>query len=833
MDDSVKDNILKLAAEKRLISSTDVFKIKMALKSGVGVTTMLRRQEVNEQNILGLIKAVGIEHAAGPAQSDVIQMRNQDLDSLRAVPIRMDSGTLVITSDDPTNKKIADAAEKLGTPWKITYATKEEVDRLLSANTPLPEIATKLIDAGLINEEQARDLAQRFPQDIAGAAAREYGATEEQVLRASVNSDDTENKVITNARPQANLIARAEAMRFDAVGAVDDQGPVILTFRPERLSELRAAFPNHRVAVTTSAHHAELFREAYPTPTLQIGTKRMRPLPEILVERQFLKPEEAALANAEQLAKERMSEDQWAQALHAATGRPVIEIESNPPDDAVRAMIPAQLIRTYLVYPHSVNESGGLMVLMADPRQRMTAKNIAQVTGSTVLPLIARESDIKRLISTKLDRDTHLEALNKEISAKTKTVEPRAQEEDSVAESGIKRIVEQIIREGIENEASDIHIEPSEEGVQVRYRIDGQLEKAIALPIQAASQVAARLKIMARLDVNERRLPQDGRIKFRSGSKSVEFRFSSLPVPLDIEDNNGDQLEAEKIVMRMLNKDAVPPLENLGLSSENMEMLKQLMSRPYGIILITGPTGSGKTTTGNSILSTLAKPNLNITTIEDPIEYRIKGVVQSQVNTKIDMTFERALRAFLRQDPDIIYVGEIRDRVTAKMAMEAAMTGHLVIATMHTNNAVGVVARLEEMGVERFNITASLVGVVAQRLVRRLCPTCRVEKVIDQSAAMELDQDPDVTVWSPSGRREDGSICPDCGGRGYRKRMGIHEVMVMTPPMEQAIGRGAPTDQLQVIAEEEGMINMRLDGLGKALVGETSIYEVISQTKGD
>ena len=380
------------------------------------------------------------------------------------------------------------------------------------------------------------------------------------------------------------------------------------------------------------------------------------------------------------------------------------------------------------------------------------------------------------------------------------------------------RVVDGMIREAALQDASDIHIEPTEHSVRVRYRIDGSLREHMELPRGAAQSMLARIKIMGNLDIAERRVPQDGRVRFKKGSIDLDLRLSTLPT-----------VYGEKAVMRLLQKASnIPEVEQLGFSEHNFQRFLDVIEKPNGIFLVTGPTGSGKSFTSFSTLKRIARPDKNTTTIEDPIEYEIPGIIQSQVNAVAGLTFARALRAFLRQDPDIIFVGEIRDTETAKIATEAALTGHLVLATLHTNDAPGAITRLDEMGVEPFNISASVIGVLAQRLVRRVCSECK----------RPTNADPEVLRRLGIGERDlrganlqRGAGCPRCGGTGYKGRMGIHELMVVDDPIRRAIGTRQTAAEIREVAiAQSGMKTLRQDGIEKALTGLTTLEEVLAVT---
>jgi type IV pilus assembly protein PilB len=368
--------------------------------------------------------------------------------------------------------------------------------------------------------------------------------------------------------------------------------------------------------------------------------------------------------------------------------------------------------------------------------------------------------------------------------------------------------------------ASDIHIEPYEKGVNVRYRIDGVLHNSLNLPLQIKSSLITRFKIMAHLDISERRLPQDGRIKLKISGKEVDFRVSTLPI-----------IYGEKVVLRVLEKSSLQlDLTKLGFEEISLKFFSEALAKPYGMILVTGPTGSGKTTTLYSALMKLNKPGVNIMTVEDPVEYSFPGINQVQVKEDIGLTFASALRAFLRQDPDIIMVGEIRDFETAEIAVKAALTGHLVLSTLHTNDAASTITRLINMGIEPFLISSSLILIIAQRLVRKLCSHCKKEEKYSKENLIKIGFPEDLTeqikIYSPQG-------CPECNNTGYSGRIALYEVMPIKEEIKELILTGAPATEIKKEAVKLGMITLRQSGINKIIQGITSVDEVMKITFED
>lgn len=387
---------------------------------------------------------------------------------------------------------------------------------------------------------------------------------------------------------------------------------------------------------------------------------------------------------------------------------------------------------------------------------------------------------------------------------------------ESQDDAPIIRLLNAVLTQAIEEGASDVHIEPLETLVVIRYRVDGILRDVIEPPSALAGRIAARIKVMARLNIAERRVPQDGRMSLRLAGRLIDIRVSTLPT-----------YYGERVVMRILEKDAGPlSLEQIGMSDEVSKQLRQLIRSAHGIFLVTGPTGSGKTTTLYAALQEVRSPGVNIITIEDPVEYDLDGIGQTPVNVKTGMTFARGLRAILRQDPDIIMVGEVRDLETAQVSVQASLTGHMVFSTLHTNDAVGSVTRLMDMGVEPYLVASSLLGVMAQRLVRKLCIDCRIEHLADEGerALLGKSSNDNTVIYYPKG-------CDQCAYTGYRGRTGIYEFMLINDPIRHLIHDFEGESSLRKVANDGGMKSLREDGISKVLKGITSLEEVLRVTQ--
>lgn len=476
-------------------------------------------------------------------------------------------------------------------------------------------------------------------------------------------------------------------------------------------------------------------------------------------------------------------------------------------------VIPEEIARKYSLFPCGI-EDGRLLVAMADPTDRKALDDVKLYSRYPVEPLLAGTEEIKVAIR---------EAYTVKKSALENSTEARANinswkvDEDSeyIQDAPVIRLVDSLLRQAVAENASDIHWEPREKIFQVKFRIDGLLEVKTTFPIGIANSVAARLKVMAGMDVTEKRIPQDGRIVLDLPDKRIDLRVSTLPT-----------VYGEKIVTRILDEEtASRTLAQLGMRSEVEEGVRRLLRQPYGLILISGPTGSGKTTTLYALLRELQGDTRNIVSIEDPVEYRLPGVNQSQVNPKMGLDFAGGLRAILRQDPDIIMVGEIRDKETAQMATAAALTGHLVLSTLHTNTAAEALARMLDMDIEPYLIAASVCGVLAQRLVRKLCPYCKAEHPIPQELKQGFPWKGARTLYRSTG-------CIHCRGTGYLGRIGVHEFLPYNQEIKELVLQKSSSVLLEKASRAAGMIDLREDALNKVIDGQTSWEEVMRLSAG-
>lgn len=502
---------------------------------------------------------------------------------------------------------------------------------------------------------------------------------------------------------------------------------------------------------------------------------------------------------------------------------PVINLSNLEIDKSVIKLIPGEVASKFQAVP--VERLGRkLKVAMVNPSNIFAIDDIKFLTGLEVQPLIAPENDIKKAIDRYYDSADSLASVMKSMEEEVEIVEEQPEEEagplDEVDQAPVVKLVNSLIADAVRKRASDIHIEPYEKSLRVRFRIDGVMYEMMAPPFKMKAAMISRLKIMAELDIAERRVPQDGRIKLRTMGKTIDLRVSTLPT-----------IFGEKIVMRILDKSNLSiDLTKAGFEQHALDNFLRAIQSPYGIVLVTGPTGSGKTTTLYSALSKISTPEVNIMTAEDPVEYNIEGINQVQVHEEIGLTFAAALKAFLRQDPNIIMVGEIRDLETGSTATKAALTGHLVLSTLHTNDAPSSVNRMIDMGIEPFLVASSTNLILAQRLIRRICPYCKAEITLHPEILRELGIDPEEAKNMVT---YEGKGCIECNNTGYKGRQGVFEVMPISPSIRDLILDRAATSELRRQARAEGMLTLREDALLKLKNGLTTAEEVLKETAAD
>lgn len=817
-----------------------------------------------------------------PEPQALAAVRSQTALSVQAFPFAVEGGTLRVAIVDPLSSLSIEALEDdSGLSIEPYQALRDQIMWAIATNYPdlnlqadLPADAEgnsgggmmgqRLISRGLITDAQlqiALDSQQQTGEPLGSTLIAQKAITEDQLYE--ILAEQVGAVYLRNPRdfqPSEDVLGsmlRADALRLNAVPVDEtDSGVTVVASDPRKREDIEALVGRPVQLILAKPRDVELLIERfYPQrgrlgeqmvqqgtlsraqlrEALQVQARegRVKPLGEVIVELGFAGADEIDNALQKQNAgggrledtlvqSGKLSPEMLARSLAAQLGYEFLDPVQNPPDSKVALLIPESTARRYGVVPVRL-QGESLVIAMKDPRNVFALDDLKLITGREVIPAVMAEKDIVRLIERYFG-SKDMADLNQRLvqESKQRDKDSKRQEDTDVSagldDNAVVRVVDNIIREAALQEASDIHIEPTETALRVRYRVDGILREQNELPKGSSQSILARIKIMGHLDISERRVPQDGRVRFKKGSIDLDLRLSTLPT-----------VYGEKAVMRLLQKASnIPEVEQLGFSEHNYQRYLDTIHKPNGIFLVTGPTGSGKSFTSFSTLKRIAVPEKNTTTIEDPVEYEIPGIIQSQVNNTAGMTFARALRAFLRQDPDIIFVGEIRDTETAKIAVEAALTGHLVLATLHTNDAPGAIVRLEEMGVEHFNIGAAVVGVVAQRLVRKVCPDCKAPTNADPDVLRRLG----ITERDLRGAQlMRGAGCNRCGGTGYKGRMGIHELMVIDEPLRVAIGSGKNATEINEVAiNQSGMKTLRQDGIEKALSGITTLEEVLAVT---
>ncbi len=509
-----------------------------------------------------------------------------------------------------------------------------------------------------------------------------------------------------------------------------------------------------------------------------------------------------------------VSEVDITQTLSAQLGVPIVTADDFPTLMPEVEGLSLDFLSSHNVYPLRV-EDGHMDVAMAVPQDDFVRKALHMVTGLEIRPFIGNEADIERALAQPTQEEMEGDEFGSLDGDAGDFVEHL---KDLASEAPVIRLVNAIVGRVIDMRASDIHLEPFDDGTHVRYRVDGVIHSSEIVPPKHSAAVGSRVKLLAHLDIAERRLPQDGRIKTRVKGRELDLRVSTVPT-----------VHGESIVMRVLDRASVRfSLADMGFAADTLEKFNALLTRPHGILLVTGPTGSGKTTTLYAALSKLDSETQKIITVEDPVEYQLEGINQIQVHPQINLTFANALRSILRQDPDIIMIGEMRDGETAQIAVQSALTGHLVLSTLHTNTAAGAIIRLQDMGVEGYLITSSVNGILAQRLVRTLCNDCKAPYVVPESewksSGLSRFCELGTSVYRPVG-------CPNCRQTGFRGRTGIHELLVLDEKVRSAILQGKDAGELNSIASHDGMLSLHEDGLRKVLAGVTSLDELARVTQ--
>lgn len=509
-----------------------------------------------------------------------------------------------------------------------------------------------------------------------------------------------------------------------------------------------------------------------------------------------------------------VTEEQIAMALSTQLGIELVDLTAIAVSQDILDLIPVNVLKKNKVFPieYAPDSMNVLRVAMADPMDMYAQDDISIITNCQVEPAVTTTRNIMLAIDKYYGQDEVTTALEAYAKEKNLNVEEVDSAEEDINSSPIVMLVKEMIDKAVRQRASDIHIEPTERKVRVRYRIDGALYERARYDINVLNAMVARIKIIGGMDISEKRKPQDGRITQVVDRMEYDIRVSVLPT-----------VYGEKVVMRLTSKTGLTKEKSqLGLKPREMAQFDYILKNPHGILLVTGPTGSGKSTTLYTALSELNKEDVNIITVEDPVEANIDGINQVQVNPKADLTFATALRSILRQDPDIIMIGEIRDQETASIAVQASITGHLVVSTLHTNSSASTITRLEDMGIESYLIADSVIGVIAQRLVRRLCPNCKRPRLAtpDEKELMNCNPEEDVTIYEPCG-------CSKCENTGYKGRIGVYEIMRITPKLKTIISKRLGADAIKEQALQEGMYTLRMSATEYVLDGTTSYEEMI------
>lgn len=793
---------------------------------------------------------------------------------LRAFPFALEGNRLRVAFEDPLDalaiEEIEDSSDYTVEPYQ---ALTKELQWALAMHypelglEPPQDFETEgnvrfgnlAVDRGFVTEEQLKmaiDEQQRTGGLLGRILINRGFITEDYLAMILAEQANLEFIPSLDGAPVDERLAthllRLDAVQLNAVPYREEGGVVVVALTdPRRIPEIQEIISKDtRFLVTTESAVQRRIEVLYADSKGRLGETlvqnkklrrdqlrealkeqhklgRVKPLGEILVDLGFV----AQIEIDEALNRQRsgggrledtlvqsgkISPEMLAKSLAMQLGYEFIDEANIKVDPYVVTLVPEATTRRYSAMPIRI-EGNILVVAMKDPRHVFALDDIRLITGKEIQPAVATEEALINLINRYYSGNDNMDELAKAVLEEVGSRKVEEEDTSAIDDNALVKVVNNIIREAVLNDISDIHIEPRAENVLVRVRKDGSLREYMTLPKATVGALAARIKIMGGLNIAERRVPQDGRVRFKDKNMEVDLRLSTLPT-----------VYGEKSVMRILKKaSSIPEIEQLGFAEYNFVSFSDVIQKPYGMFLITGPTGSGKSFTTFSILKRLAVPEKNVTTVEDPVEYEIPGINQTQVNNKAGLDFAAALRSFLRQDPDIIMVGEIRDKETAKTAVEAALTGHLLIATLHTNDAAGVITRLTEMGIEPFNVSASLIGVLAQRLVRKVCKNCKVEYTPEPDVLRRIGL-PESAIHGKTLFR--GVGCDKCGGSGYTGRYGIHEFLNVGPEVQNAIVKDLSSNEIKEVAVKCGMKTLRDDGIYKALQGITTLEEVLAKT---
>ncbi len=749
-------------------------------------------------------------------------MEERTLRKYKALPIRFEENKLVVAMSDPNDLyALEDLRMIAGRPITPVVVTEEDLegalDHLYGA------------DESYYGEDQPAEESDSSSTDSESLANEDYEYGDRNTVFQNVEEMAGAEDIVSETAPARDSYREPEEIGQPPETDEVAEAPSAADYRVEPEEEL--PIEEHFTELDLSENLSENLSEDRPTAPRRVrgalsGRGKMG---EILISRGNISEEQLRQATEIQREDRRelgeillslgyVTTTDLGQAMAQRLKLDFMELTENEVDRGLLTLIDQRLLRKHGVMPVRV-EDGKLFVAMSDPKDLYALEDLRMISGYPVTPVVTTEQDIRRV-------QGKLFAIGEGVS---EFLEEAASEEfqdeqgdvllgegAGADEAPIIRLVSSILQQAVGDGASDIHIEPQSKEVKVRFRVDGVLREVMSIPQKLRSGVIARLKVIADLNIAERRLPQDGRFSVRLNNGKIDLRVVTLPTAY-----------GEKVVLRLLDTANVEAdLTKLGFSEEYFSSYEKIFNRPYGAILVTGPTGSGKSTTLYATLNELNSSGRNIITVEDPVEYRIPGLNQIQVNPRAGLTFATGLRSILRADPDVIMIGEIRDVETAKISVESSLTGHMVLATLHTNNAPGALTRLTEMGVEPFLTSSAVDCVIAQRLCRRLCERCKQPTELDREYLEQADfpfdlvPEEEINFSKPVG-------CDRCGGTGYKGRLGLYELMVVTEPLRDLVIRRASTNEMSRTAVEEGMIPLRADGMIKAAKGATTVEEVL------
>ncbi|MEN2983450.1 MAG: type II secretion system ATPase GspE [Dictyoglomaceae bacterium] len=709
---------------------------------------------------------------------------------------------LDVSSKDNSKKEtlMMEESEVVDSQEKIIELKEEKIESIDNITEKIENVENEELKIVEETEEKVIELKEEDLESIEKIVEEVQKANFEELEEKIIEENNVIKEVEETDEIKKEERSKSKLIMEKIIGAVKDTLP-----RGDALlrSEKTTRFPRRKLLGEILIEEGIITKEQLEI-ALEESHKRAKPLGETLLELKYI------------------NDYQLAQVLSIQLGFPFKSLKEIKIDPEIAKMINFSKAKQDLILP-LYKENNRIVVAMVDPANIMALDDIKMITKSEVEPVVVPKNEFLEVIN-RLWKSQEM----KEIIEDFKKVEEEETQALEVSEEEIReetgptaKLVNSLLLEAVEQGASDIHIEPMEKGVRVRFRVDGILHQVANFAKKYHAPIVSRIKIISDMDIAERRVPQDGRIKMVIKGNTYDFRVSTLP-----------GVFGEKVVLRILGRGEISlSLESLGFREENYKKYLKMLKTPYGIILVTGPTGSGKSTTLYASLNMINSPDINIITVEDPVEYQLFGIHQVQVNPKAGLDFATALRSILRQDPDVILVGEIRDEETARIAIQAALTGHLVLSTLHTNDAPSTITRLIDMGIEPFLISSSLLGAVAQRLVRKICLNCKTpyepnsEELEILESHLRIDVK-NITLYKGKG-------CPNCNNRGYKGRTAIHEVMVIDDDIRELILKKVSKETIREAARRKGMNTLREDGLFKVLEGITTIEEVMRVTAAD